>query len=389
MHPALLFIGFFFFAVSYNLLGPLATNLMASTGLSLSQSGSLVSFVQLGSLIAMTLFLTLFKQRSQSTIVRLGYFVMFVALGLVSLLHAHALIFIGFLFLGFASFLIDGGSNAFLSSAYYDKRALYIPLLHFAYSLGAISTGYIIIPFKGEFWYVAYLIVSLVMLTLLIIGLLSYKKRPAEQLHKEERVQAPVLPILKQKPFILYTIVILLYMGSQIICSAWIPVYVESELHQGPAITGTSLTLFWFGIAIARLISGPLLQRGVKPYNLALYGLFLSALSLVGVTQTQNIVLVLLLVWLCGFFAGASIPMYLYVGSTWFPSNTAFVSTSYIFSGAVGRMIFPYLVTVLATYTTMRFALLVSSIMLFVAVLLVMIIKNITRNTLETLYNPT
>jgi fucose permease len=116
----------------------------------------------------------------------------------------------------------------------------------FAYSLGAISTGYIIIPFKGEFWYVAYLIVSLVMLTLLIIGLLSYKKRPAEQLHKEERVQAPVLPILKQKPFILYTIVILLYMGSQIICSAWIPVYVESELHQGPAITGTSLTLFWF-----------------------------------------------------------------------------------------------------------------------------------------------
>jgi len=46
MYPTLLFAGFFFFAVTYNLVGPLAPDMMASTGMSLSESGSLMSFQQ-------------------------------------------------------------------------------------------------------------------------------------------------------------------------------------------------------------------------------------------------------------------------------------------------------------------------------------------------------
>jgi len=290
------------------------------------------------------------------------------------------------MFIGFSAFLIDSSSNAVLASDYYEKRTLYIPLLHFCYSSGAIITGFVILPFKGALWRLAYGTVGMLVAIVIILAygenrFRSRRKKnqsQGEEVHSEVQV-GPILPILKDRAFILYTLVIMLYMGSQIICATWIPVYVETELLQGPAITAISLTVFWIGIAISRLIMGPILNKGGDPFRLSIMGMILAGGALLAMTFTTDILIVLSLVTLCGFFAGATIPMFIVVTATWYPKNTAFISLCYILGGTMGRMIFPLLVTEIAEVRNLGYALMISSFMLFVAAILLILIQRATK----------
>ena len=384
MHPVFLFAGFFFFAIANNMLGPLATNIMASTGMTLSQSGSLVSFMQMGSLTAIVVSLLIMKRLRQTTVTRIGYMFLILALLGISFTSGRFLLFALYAVIGFSAFLVDSGSNAVLASDFYEKRTLYIPLLHFCYSAGAIITGFVILPFKGPLWRFAYGSVGTIIAVILIFAHIEKRYRGKGKHSTAGKAPSqlqvgPILPILKDKAFVMYTLVIMLYMGSQIICSTWIPVYVETELMQSPAITATSLTVFWVGIAISRLLMGPVMSRGGNPFALSIVGMILAAATLFVLPFTGNIILVLILVASCGFFAGATIPMYIVVTATWYPKNTAFISLSYILGGTIGRMIFPWLVTEIAEVRNLGYALMISSTMLFLSALLLILIQRITK----------
>ncbi len=389
MHPVFIFVGFFFFAIVNNMLGPLATNIMASTGLSLSQSGSLVSFIQIGSLTSILVSLFFMKRLRQMTVMRIGYGFIIFALIAISITSGSFLLFALYMVIGFSAFLIDSGSNAVLASDYYEKRALYIPLLHFCYSSGAIVTGFVILPFKGALWRLAYGTVGMLVAIILILASsekryrLMKRKNQGGVIEPPSEVQVgPILPMLKDKAFVMYTLVIMFYMGSQIICATWIPVYVETELLQSPTITAISLTVFWIGIAISRLIMGPIMHRGGNPFALSIFGMILAGAALLVLPFTTNVIFVLLLVAVCGFSAGATIPLYIVVTSSWYPKNTAFISLSYILSGTMGRMVFPLLVTRIAEAHNLGYALMISSLMLFAsAVLIFLIHKTIQERT--------
>lgn len=368
------------------MLGPLVTNIMASTGLSLSQSGSLVSFMQVGSLSAIVVSLWLMKRLRQVTVTKIGYVLLVFALFAISMTTGSFVLFALYTVIGFSAFLIDSGSNAVLASDYYEKRTLYIPLLHFCYSAGAIVTGFVILPFKGALWRLAYGSVGMLVALVLFLGFAEKRFSSKAKENKGEAQEAPsevqvgpILPILKDKEFIMYTLVIMFYMGSQIICATWIPVYVETELMQGPAITATSLTVFWIGIAISRLLMGPIMHKGGDPFLLSIVGMLLAGGALLALPFTTNIVLVMLLVALCGFFAGATIPMFIVVTATWYPKNTAFISLSYILSGTLGRMVFPLLVTNIAEVYSLGYALMISSLMLFISAALIFLVQKTTK----------
>lgn len=386
MHPVFLFAGFFFFAIANNMLVPLATNIMASTGLTISQSGSLVSFLQMGSLISILVSLIIMKRLRQITVTRIGYGFLVIALISIAFTSGTLLLFVLYMVIGFSAFLIDSGSNAVLASDYYEKRNLYIPLLHFCFSAGAILTGFVILPFKGSMWRFAYGTVGMLVALVLIIAWVENSFRGKREKSQGTRPKAhsevqagPILPLLKDRAFIMYTLVIMFYMGSQIICATWIPVYVEMELLQSPAITATSLTVFWIGIAISRLLMGFVMQRGVNPFTLSISGMILAGLSLFALPFTTHILIALSLVGLCGFFAGATIPMYIVVTATWYPKNTAFISLSYILSGTIGRMIFPWLVTTIAEVRNLGYALMLSSLMLFISAILLILVQKTVK----------
>lgn len=381
MTKFLIFALFFFFSVASNMLGPLVTNIMDSTGMSLTTSGSLLSSQQVGAIASMAILFLFQKKVKQSSIMRIGYVIVIIGFFVISLNHHISILFLTYILLGIGGFLVDSGANSYIASRYFDKRALYIPLLHFMYSAGAIVTGYMILPFKSNKWPFAYLSVGLIFLVLLIAEIISSKKEAKNKnIHIHiEREQGSIKELLKDPAFILYTLVIMFYMGSQIICSVWIPVFVETELGQSAAITGTSLTMFWVGIAISRLIMGPILNKGANPYTLSIWTMVASGVSLIlAVFFSQSIISVLCFTLLTGLFAGATIPLYIVVCSSWYPNNTTFISLSYILSGTVGRMIFPFLVTYIATFLSLGISLALSSSLLFISALLIVIVRKIT-----------
>ena len=387
MHPSILFAGFFFFAVTYNLLGPLTPDMMASTGMSLSDSGTLMSFQQVGSILAILASLWYMKRVRQSIVMRVGYLILIGALVLIAFSTGKPMLFVLYALLGIGAFLVDTGSNAALSTMYFEKRATYIPLLHFCYSAGAIATGYLILPFKGLQWRMAYAMVGLILAVVFVFGLLDQSRRQRNIARsatvtrpQTELPAASITPCIKDPAFLLYALVIALYMGSQIICAAWIPVYVELELGQPPSLVATSLTMFWVGTAISRLIIGPLMNKGGKPFVLSTFGLLSAALALIAATLSTNIFFVFACVAICGFCAGSTIPMYIVVTSTWYPRNTAFISLSYILAGTFGRMLFPWLVTEIATYTSLGFSLALSSLLLIIAAGLILAVKRLSRD---------
>jgi len=382
MHAAIVFAGFVLFAVSYNLFGPLAADIMASLGMSLSDGGRLVSYQQMGSIGAILLSYLVLRRMKQRRIVRFGHAAIVVALALVAFSSSTNALYAAYVIIGVGSFMVDSASNALLTEQYFEKRSTYIPLLHFCYSAGAIVTGYVLLPFKGPMWRMAYGVTGAAIALILAASFFTRPKQTGLP-HLEEKVEPCKaergLTLVKDPAFILYTLVIALYMGSQLLCATWIPVYVELERNMGATITASSLTVFWVGTAVSRLIVGPLMNHGAKPYRLSMWGMVLAGLSLIGATVTAVPALVLTFTALCGFFAGATIPMYLVVAPSWYPHNAAFISTSYIFGGTLGRMVFPYMVTRIAEGSSLAYSLRLSSILLFISAILIAIVSRVAK----------
>ncbi len=376
----LTFIAFFMFSVAYNMIGPLATNIMETTGLTLPQIGSLVSAQQVGALLSMGFLLMVQKKSRTSIIARTGYLAIILSFTLIAVMRMNGFLFAAYGILGFGSFLVDSGSNSYIASEYFNKRGSYISFLHFVYGIGAIVTGFLILPFKSDLWPYAFALVALIIAGVTI----AHWRVDAHHLRSRrsisEKQQGPVKPLMKDVPFILYTFVILLYMGNQITCSAWIPVYVETELAQSGTVTAASLMTFWIGISASRLLIGSIMEKGIEPYTLSIWGMALSGVSLlITASGIQNIPVVLLFTALTGFFAGSTIPMYIVITSTWFPRNTTFISLAYILSGTIGRMIIPVGVTIIAAGTSLAVSLRLSSSVLFLSAIITLIVQRMTK----------
>lgn len=380
MYAASVFTGFFIYALGYNLIGFMATDIMNSLGITLSQSGQVVSFHQIGSLIALLSSFILFAKLKHQHILRLGYGIMIAALVAAALSSSAISLFISYIFFGAGAFMTDSGSNILLTDEYFEKRSSYLPLLHFSYSIGAILTGYLLLPFKGTAWRWGYLFVAF-LLTLVLAGGMIFKpkRQDVHEKQNEEKALSPWI-LLKDSAYLVYTVVMVLYMGSQVLCATWIPVYIDFELNLGKTMVASSLMAFWLGTAFCRLIIGPLLKRGLSPYLVLGGGTALSGLSLVLLTLTPNNVLILLFTGLCGFFAGSTIPLFMVVVPTWYPHNTSFIARTYILGGILGRMTFPYLASRLAETTSLAYSLRLSSLLLFLAAALVVFVYSKAKN---------
>lgn len=374
MSPVIIFLGFFVYSVSINIFGTLASAIMSTTAFSLSQLGSLLSTLQTGAFLGILLSPLVLKRLKEASILRLGVVVMGLALGTLVFFPSKSVLFVIFACLGFGGFYVDSGSNAYLAGRFPDKRSTYIPILHFVYSLGALTSGYLILPFKGPSWHFGYAICGFLLLMLLFVGLQrdkgSLKRKQEPQDQHENREKLPAKVILRNKGFLLYCLVLMLYMASQQTCTSWLPLYIETSFYATPSMVAATMMSFWVGIACMRLIAPVLLNRGLHPLLLTAGGMALSFIALCCALLSSNVAIAYGAIAFSGFGAGATIPLFIVEASSWFPSNTAFVSVFYILCGTLGRMVFPYLVAIIAESYSLKLALLLSSLLLLIGFLL-------------------
>lgn len=373
---------FFVYSVAYNIFGVLANNIIESCGISLSSAGVLQGMFQIGALCAMALSPLALKKLKSQAIFRWGVVLDMLGMALIFTVRTSWGVFLFFALMGLGGFFIDSGANAYLSGNFPEKRSSLIPILHFSYSLGALLCGYLILPFKSnDTWRIGYFIAAAVMLLLLLIGFVS-RKNPKTELSakesekKKEPVAVPVKTILKDKVFIMYCLVLVFYMASQQTCTSWLPLFLEKDFGASNAVVAATTMSFWIGIAAMRLLSPVMLKTGkINALQTTSWGLALSFVGMIGVVIAGNATFALVCAVICGFGAGATIPLFIVEVAGWYPGNTGFISTFYILCGTVGRMVFPYLVAFFGDRYGMRIALGASSVLLLAATVLSFVVQ--------------
>lgn len=371
---------FFTYSVAYNIFGVLANNIMQSCNISLSSAGVMTSMFQIGALGGIALSPLALKKLSNESRLRLGMILDMIGLLMIFFLRGGTPVFVLFMFMGMGGFFIDSGANGYLAGAYPSKRARLIPLLHFSYSVGALLCGYLVLPFKSnEKWFLGYGIAGLVMLALFVIGFFVKGKAETDEdgTVKKTPETVPVKTILKDKTFLMYCVVLMLYMSSQQTCTSWLPLFIETDFHASNAVVAATTMSFWIGIAAMRLLASIILKSGkLDPLTTTVYGMMLSFAAMLGIVFAPSAPIALVCAAVCGFGSGALIPLFIVEVSGWYPGNTGFISTFYLICGTTGRMIFPYLVAFFGDRYGMRIALGASSALLLGGLILAVMVRN-------------
>ena len=370
MPVLIVYLVFFFYSVGYNIFGTLASEIMLSKALAIDEAGLMQSFLQIGAVSGILFSSFLAKRFTSKKVLMFGMLVASLALILFFFNPAWGLMLLIYACFGFGGFFLDSGSNAYLSDYFKDKRGKYIPLLHFTYSLGALSCGYLILPFKGENWFKGYGFVGVVILFFFVLALVFQNKNKTACAVPQKEVLSKIKAftskeILSNKLFLLYCFALMLYMTSQQTCSNWFPLYMEEKFTSYETIASATTLCFWSGIAIMRLLSGFILDKGFSPLKMCIVGMGLSGVFQLLSLCVNNAIIAFVFILLCGLFAGATIPCFIVEVTGWYPNNTSFVSFFYLFCGSVGRLIIPYLVTVVAATIGLRLGLIYSTGLLF------------------------
>lgn len=335
-----IFTAFFVYAVAYNVIGTLVTDVMETTGMDLSHVGFLMSSIQVGILFAILMSVLVIRKLERTVIIRTG--MAFIVLGLLMVLALpyEWTLYASFMIFGFGGFCMDSGANSYLSSAPGSDSRKNIPLLHFVYSTGALLSGYLMIPFKNGSWRLGYAVFGMAMLLVLLF---SFRGKSLEKGEREDQKSTGkperVSVIIRNPMFILMTLSLMMYMTAQQIGSNWYPYFIETRFNASDAVVATTMMFFWIGIAAMRFLSSILLSRGLSPVKLFSAGMLISGAGQVLAALSGNVVLALVFIALSGFAAGANIPCYIVEVGAWYPGNTFFVSTLYLLSGTVGRMV--------------------------------------------------
>lgn len=380
MSCVIVLIIFFIYSVGYNIFGVLASDIIKGCEISLSSAGLLQSMFQIGALIGIASSPLALKKLSSQGRLRMGMIFDFIGMIMIAFFPFQTAVMVFFVFMGLGGFFIDSGANAYLAGSFPEKRASLIPLLHFSYSVGALLCGYLILPFKSpSSWNIGYGFVALSLLLLLVIGFMIKVKHVdiVGEDSKEEKKVVPVSvrTILSDGNFIMYCFVIMFYMASQQTCSSWLPLFVEEEFNASGSIVAATTMSFWIGIAAMRLLSPLVLKTGkLDVLESIQYGMLLSFVAMLGIAFSKNVFFVLVCSSICGFGAGAVIPLFIVEVSSWYPGNTGFISTFYIVVGTIGRFIFPYLVAFFGDRCGMRPALGASSVLLLAGTVLAFIV---------------
>lgn len=395
MPVLIVYLVFFFYSVGYNIFGTLASEIMLSKSLAIDEAGLMQSFLQVGAVSGILFSTFLSKRFTSKQVLMFGMSIASFALILFFFNPIWSLILLFYAIFGFGGFFLDSGSNAYLSDYFKDKRGKYIPLLHFTYSLGALSCGYLVLPFKNENWFKGYGFVGIIIFCFLILALFSQTKskngllfnvisenKTAKENNrdkiKEREVSHSVRAltskeILSDRYFLLYCLALMLYMTSQQTCSNWFPLYMEEKFVSyrfNETIASATTLCFWTGIAIMRFVSGFIIDKGFSPLKMCIVGMGASGIFQGLSLCANNTIIAFILILFCGLFAGATIPCFIVEVTGWYPHNTAFVSFFYLFCGSVGRLIIPYLVTVVAATVGLRSSLAYSTGLLFLGSLI-------------------
>lgn len=356
------------------LLGPALLPILADFHITPAGSGPLFLASSFGYLLAVLIGGPAGDHWSRRLVLRAGAAIL--CLGLAALFVAPAwLLVIGAMcVIGIGNGVVDSGTNAMMNDiSPPEGHAREQSYLHAFFGFGALLGPLLIGAFLAAHmgWRGAYAIVAVGALALVVMfSRLRLPDRP--QSHPAVSFRSVLA--LAFTPFVLVlALMIGVYVGGEILLGDWSATYLQRIHHLDRVAAATSVSLYWGGIAVGRLLSG-VATRWFSGGALLVGTSALALVSTVALVAAPNAPFALIALALSGIGYAAVFPLIMAVAGEVYPEVSGSIAGLLIGSAAIFGAAVPWIGGVFVQFYDARAALALSiplgAIMLAISVLL-------------------
>jgi fucose permease len=239
---------------------------------------------------------------------------------------------------GLGAGAIDGGANGLILDLFPSSRGRALNTLHLFFSVGALSSPLVVgrLVEMGVAWQAIVLGTAVVAVPVAV--LLALVPLPHGR-HVKTNVEGEPAPgrLAFRWPLIVLEISIACYVASEIGVSSWLVRFLE----EAPlALATTSLSLFWAGLALGRLISARISDR-FDHLVFATVSAAVAGFAVIAAVLVPSIGASIVLFTVAGFASGPVFPLIVAIGGERHPGRSAAVSGFLTGAAVVGSVIYP------------------------------------------------
>jgi fucose permease len=241
---------------------------------------------------------------------------------------------------GLAAGGIDGGINGLFLDLFRTRRGRALNSLHLFFSIGAFIAPLLIgrLVDVGIPWRSLYVATGLIALPIAVS--FWFMRLPHGRHHQQETpIEGAAVSrrMLLIWPLPALALAIGTYVASEVGVSNWLVRF----LSEAPLVVATgSLSLFWGGLAVGRLVSARIADR-FDHVRFTTTWAFLSSAAIVGAVLVPVLPLSIVGFAIVGFAMGPIFPMIMAIGGERFPERSAAVGGLLTTAAVVGGVIYP------------------------------------------------
>lgn len=256
----------------------------------------------------------------------------------LGLVPVWAVVLLSALPAGFGSGAIDGGMNGLVLDLYPTARGRALNTLHLFFSIGALTAPLVVgrLVEAGIPWQA--IVVGTAGATVPIAILWATVSLPHGR-HRASSIEGQARPgrLALRWPLIALEVAIASYVASEVGVSNWLIRFLEDVPL---ALATTSLSLYWGGLALGRLVSARFSDRfdHLRLAALSALAAGLATIAAVIVPSTEASIALFAVV---GFASGPIFPLIVAVGGERHPGRSAAVGGFLTASAVLGGLIYP------------------------------------------------
>jgi FHS family glucose/mannose:H+ symporter-like MFS transporter len=372
--------GMFIFGIIMTTLGAILPSVMDEFQIDKINAGSLMSFLSIGILISSMIFGPIAD--------RYGYKYLFIICTALILIGMEGIAYSPsfgwlrlFIFLiGFGGGVLNGGTNALVADISEGERSARLSILGIFFGIGAIGIPLLLGILLDLLSYETFMsgVGAIVLLIMLFYSLIKFPT--PKQTEKVPLKQG--LGLLGQVSLVVLSFILFFESGIEITVGSWATTFLREELNLESGTAVFYLSVYWFGLMLARLILGFVL-KSVKPATALFTCLLIALTGSVLMLFSSDLVPAVLSLFLIGMGFAATFPVILgYIGDL-YPkfSGTAF-SIAFVIA-LTGGTILPFVTGLVAN----SFGLRTSFILIPVSIIIISIIFLSIRNKITVKIN--
>jgi len=367
------------YAILLNMIGELLPSIIDEYKLSLYQGGLLQTFFNIGGIAALFGMLYFSDRIRKSRLVYNSFLLTSLTLLLIGFFtKSYIFLSASFIILGGTTKVFDVSVNAFVNDINTRGREFFLQFLHVTFGIGAVlGPIYASIMISEYSWKAAFWILGLAYAALLMVSIFTMLGNcsKAECEHGTRKPDSMhILHILKNPQVWIMTFGAACFSGAYVGFVTWFPSYADTVSEDFGRLSGVLLSLFFMGYVLSRAIASIILTMKNARFLILLTSILGGLAFLMAFVIEQPWAYYVFLIS-AGFFAGATLPMIIFVACSNFPNNTGGVTTILYLGISVSAMFIPVLMGLIGDKSGIADAMPVPAILLFASTAVSLLLK--------------